>query len=302
MHKPDKPYKFSFIVNPIAGGRAKYQLPALLRQHLNCAPEYYKILYTKRKKHGYELAKEALKDSEVIVAVGGDGTVHEVANAVFGSNVKMGILPMGSGNGLARDVGIPMKIPNAIRALHTQHTTAIDVGKIGDKIFTNSFSLGKVAKIAHAFDKLPMRGMKGYALCIFKSLFDRYRFDVRLQIDDRPMSCKLALLDVMNISEFGNHLKVAPSASATDGRLHLQIFYKFPWYLVPLWTLKAFLNIPIRSRHFFSTPFHRLEITHKETLVQYDGETEFVNPGKLVVECMSGAIALIVPISASTRE
>ncbi len=292
MNSYNNKYQYTFIVNPISGGKDKKAFPDLLTKYLEAAPDTYQILYTEREHHAYELAKTSIHHSDYIVAVGGDGTVHEVVNGIFPTDKPMGIIPLGSGNGLARDLKIPMNEKEAIRVLNAGHITRIDVGRTPDRVFTNSFSLGKVADIAHSFAKLPMRGMSGYILCVLKELFNNKRIEVTLHIDGEKRHEKVALLDVMNISEYGNHLKVAPNASATDGTLHLQLFSKFPWYRLPGWAIQAFFGRPIKSKLFSSISFEHLKIEHGETTGQCDGEPIHLSPGIIEITCHPRALPI----------
>ncbi len=295
MSDTQKTYHYAFVINPISGGIDKTHFANLLQSNLPIDNRNYTIQYTQSKGHAIQIAKNAASEADVVVAVGGDGTVHEVINGLFGSDVPMGIIPMGSGNGLARDLSIPMDVTDAIQNLIKGHVTRIDLGQVNEKIFTNSFSLGKVARVAREFDQMPIRGMTGYVLCVLRRMFESKPIKVHLDIDGKAQDTVAELLDVMNISEFGNHLKIAPQASATDGQLHLQIFYKFPWYRLPIWTFKAFLGRPIRSRYFHTTPFQTLRIRHQQQLAQFDGEPCTISPGTIEIRCLPHYFPIITP-------
>ena len=130
--------KILFIINPISGGRDKQRIPGLIEEHLDKNKYEHRISFTERVEHGYMLAKAAVKDEyDIIVAVGGDGTVNEISKAIINTKVSLGIIPFGSGNGLARSLKIPLKTEKAIAILNGGKSDKIDSAKFNDDYFFN---------------------------------------------------------------------------------------------------------------------------------------------------------------------
>ena len=125
---------YLFIINPIAGTRSKSDLPELIEQHLSDKIKR-KVVYTERANHATEIALAERSNYDAIIAVGGDGTINEVAKGLIGSTTPLGIIPMGSGNGLARHMQLPLKLNNAIKILNMAKTTSIDTCTVNQESF-----------------------------------------------------------------------------------------------------------------------------------------------------------------------
>ena len=118
--------KALFIINPISGGKKKDQVPALIKKILDHTQFEATIVYTERAMHSSDLAKEAVGEYDYVIAVGGDGTVNEIASAIVGTNIALGIIPFGSGNGLARFLGIPTDTGKSIETINAERVEVID--------------------------------------------------------------------------------------------------------------------------------------------------------------------------------
>ena len=144
--------KAVFIVNPVSGSSRKRNIGEEIVSRLDMDGEAYGIVYTERPKQASELARDAVKEGvPVVVAVGGDGTVNEVASAVTGSSSAMGIIPIGSGNGLARHLGIPQDVKKAVRKILEGKTIAIDYGLLNRKMFFCTCGCGFDAEVGWKF-------------------------------------------------------------------------------------------------------------------------------------------------------
>ena len=138
-----------FIINPISGVRRKDDIPALVRQYLNHEHFTFEIQYTKHKGHAIELAKEAVKlGVDIVCAVGGDGSVHEVGTALIGTNTRLAVIPIGSGNGLARHMFIPRNIKKAIQTINRNQQILMDTVMVNDQPFLGVGGYGLDAIIA----------------------------------------------------------------------------------------------------------------------------------------------------------
>ena len=157
--QPDS--KVIFIVNPIAGTRQKEFILESIRQQIS--PEQYEVYFTESPGHAFDIALEKVKQGlKWIVAVGGDGTVNEVASALVNTHCRLGIIPAGSGNGLARHLGIPLQVPEALTLIQNHKIQIIDAGKVNGKYFFCTCGTGFDASVGKKFSRDSRRGMLSY--------------------------------------------------------------------------------------------------------------------------------------------
>ena len=151
--------KIRFIINPISGIGKKNQLPALIEQYLDHSIFDYEITITEYRKHAKAIAAQSAIDGfDIVCAVGGDGSVHEVGTALIGTETKLAILPTGSGNGLARHLKIPLNLIEAIQSINEQNASVMDTVLVNDKPFLGVGGYGFDALIAKKFDEYHTRG------------------------------------------------------------------------------------------------------------------------------------------------
>ena len=192
----------------------------------NCSIEY-----TQRRGHAISLANEAAKNGfDYVVAVGGDGTINEVARGLLNSETPMGILPRGSGNGLARHLGIPVALTEAIDNLFHHKVMKIDTLSINNKLSLNVSGIGFDGHVANLFANKKIRGLVGYVRISVKEYFRFQEFEAEVSVDNKTELKKAFIIAVANSSQYGNNIKIAPLASVRDGMLHLTIMKKIPLY------------------------------------------------------------------------
>ncbi len=237
--------RLSFIINPISGGVRKGRVEEKIRKHLDCRRYSYTIHYTGKAGDATGLAATAIGDgADAIVAVGGDGTVNEVARALIGSEVPLGIIPAGSGNGLALHLHIPLNVKRAIEVINRWNLKRIDTATIDDNFFINVAGAGFDAVVARKFARSSKRGFWSYFRIVVASYF-RYRpKKYRLVIDGNPIERRALLVSFANSSQFGNNATIDPGASLDDGFIDVCIIKKVPlWkmiFMIPLIFLKRF--------------------------------------------------------------
>src|SRR6185437_6414340 len=164
-----------FIVNPIAGARSKAPIPYNINKHINKTLFNPEIIFTDYSGHATELTKDLLaKSAKIIVAVGGDGTVNEIARAMINTHATLGIIPAGSGNGLARHLNIPMDIVKAIEVINARKEIAIDCGNVNGRYFFCTAGVGFDAHIGKVFGEIGKRGFTSYILTTIKE-FSGYK-------------------------------------------------------------------------------------------------------------------------------
>jgi YegS/Rv2252/BmrU family lipid kinase len=220
--------RICFIVNPISGiGRQKV-IEKLIDEQLDRTLYEYEIAYTKAAKHAIELAKEAAeRNIDVVVAVGGDGSVNETTKGLVNSNTAMAIIPTGSGNGLARHLNIPLDLKKAMQVINRGKTTSIDTIKINDETFVNVAGIGFDAHIGWEFAKFGKRGFSSYVKVILRE-FPKYKAqDFELTIDGRTVIKNAYLISFANGSQWGNNASIAPTAHIADGIMDIAILKDF---------------------------------------------------------------------------
>ncbi len=212
------PAKTCFIVNPHSGRAAQ----ALATVRAFAASRGASVQVTERPRHAVELAARALADGcDTIVAVGGDGTMNEVASVLVGTPATFGLIPCGSGDGLGRHLGIHGPIARALDLLETGRPRLIDTGLAGGHPFFTAAGLGFEAYVAKRFNLLDRRGFPGYLATSANALF-RYRpEDYMIVHADQREYVTAFTLAVANANQYGNGARIAPHALIDDGALDL---------------------------------------------------------------------------------
>lgn len=220
--------KICFIVNPISGiGRQKV-IEKLIDEELDRTLFDYEIAYTKAAKHAIELAKDAAsRNIDIVVAVGGDGSVNETAKGLVNTNTAMAVIPTGSGNGLARHLRIPLDLKKAMQVINAAKETRIDSIKMNDETFVNVAGVGFDAHIGWEFAKFGKRGFSSYLKVISRE-FPKYKAqDFELTIDGKSMKKNAYLISFANGSQWGNNAYIAPTADISDGVMDIAILKDF---------------------------------------------------------------------------
>lgn len=224
-----------FIINPISGGKDKLRIPDLIDANLDRLKFNANFAFTEYIGHASEIAEEAANKSfDVIVAVGGDGTINEIANKVMQQNKILGVLPFGSGNGLARFLKIPMETAKAIKVINNCKVTVIDTGTFNEKSFFNMAGMGFDAHISSVFAGNKGRGLSGYMKLGLKEVLNYKPQSYRLVIDGQEYLRTAFLISIANSSQYGNNAHIAPTASVSDGLLDVCIVKEFPIYKLPV--------------------------------------------------------------------
>jgi diacylglycerol kinase (ATP) len=227
--------KALFIVNPISGGKKKDGVPELIETYLDADTYKAVIVFSDGVSHARQIAKEAVNKFDLIVAVGGDGTVNEVASAIVGTDTPLGIIPFGSGNGLSRFLGIPMDTIKAIKNLSTGHVEVIDSGKLNGKPFFNMAGMGFDAHISEVFSHTKKRGFFTYLQSSIQEVAKYKPQTYHLEIDGKVYEREAFMLSFANSSQYGNNAHISPRASVQDGLLDVCVIKKFPlWRFVEM--------------------------------------------------------------------
>ena len=224
-----------FIINPISGGKDKLKIQALIDAHLDRSKFNANYSFTEYVGHASEIAEEAAsKNFDVIVAVGGDGTINEIGTKVMQQNKILGILPFGSGNGLSRFLKIPMNTVQAIKVINDFKVRVIDTARFNDKCFFNMAGMGFDAHISSVFAGNKSRGLSGYLKLGFREMRNYKPQTYHIYIDGKAYVRTAFVVSVANSSQYGNNAHISPHASITDGLLDVCIIKQFPLFKIPV--------------------------------------------------------------------
>lgn len=264
-----------YIVNPISGNGKKRRIVSHLKG---------RVEFTRYAGHAEILAREASEDT--VVAVGGDGTVNEVARGLVGTGKTLGIIPCGSGDGLARCLGITAA--NALRVIEGGKTRALDWGTIDSKPFFSVCGVGIDAMVSERFASAGKRGLRTYireALGLWKT-FEPSEYE--LTVDGQRQLLKAAIITVGNSNQWGNNARITPLADPGDGLLDITVIRPFRTADIPALVLRLFLGNIHRSRKALCLKGKDIRIVRpSEGAAHFDGD------------CFSAGKELTVRISDS---
>jgi len=218
----------AFIINPVSGSKeaqnAKRKLPKLIMQTLDSALWLPNIAFTEYAGHAAELSRQyARMGFDAVVAVGGDGTVNEVAQGVRDTQTALGILPMGSGNGFARHLNIPVRVNKAIEMLNHCEPISVDYGLANGKLFVSTCGTGFDALIADHFAGSNKRGFTTYLQNVLKDAFAYQPQSYHLIGDGLDVTHKAFLITFANANQWGYEAMIAPKASVQDGKMDIML-------------------------------------------------------------------------------
>jgi len=288
--------KIVFIVNPKSGTLGKTNWIAISTKML--AKEFdLEFQYTTHRGHACELAQKAAANKVAIVAaVGGDGTVNEIASALIHTDTALAILPLGSGNGLARDLGISTLLPfSAVEAIKKGKTIQIDYGMANGVPFFCTCGVGFDAHISRIFATNKKRGFWNYVILAIREYFRYKPIECTLEYDGKIEQKKAFIINCANIQQLGNNAYIAPKANYTDGLLNVTILKPFGLIgAVRLGTL-LFLRQIDKIKYAETFECERLVLNiPPDTPFHYDGEAAQV-PTRVEIEAVKLGLKVIVP-------
>ncbi|MDP1623144.1 MAG: diacylglycerol kinase family lipid kinase [Bacteroidales bacterium] len=240
---PPKP--ILFIVNPVSGIGKQKGVERLIDERLDKTMFASSVAYTAAPGHATEISQKAADDGvEIVVAVGGDGTVNEIVTGLVGTETALAIIPAGSGNGLARHLKIPMNMKRAMDVINEGTIMKIDTATINGQLFVNVAGVGFDASVAKKFAVAGKRGFSTYLRITANSYrgYEPKQYD--MIIDGKVIRRRALLISFANSSQFGNNTSIDPAASVSDGFIDVCIVGKMPFwktlFLAPLLFLKKF--------------------------------------------------------------
>lgn len=233
------------------------------------------IKLSKYRGHTVELTMASIAEgAHTIVACGGDGTVNEVAQCLVNTPVSMGILPIGSGNGLARHLCIPTKLSSALEILKKFESKKMDVGKVNDRYFFCNISVAFSAQVIHCYDQIPQRGLKAYSRAFFKAVSSFKYTSFELRENDGSYKSTPFVLLLSNTDQLGYNRTLTPDASLFDGKLDMIRVERSNPFLLSFFMLFAFFRKfpPFAKVHRKQLEAITLLCPDQRLKIQIDGE------------------------------
>lgn len=243
--------KIRFIVNPKSGASRKEHFVELINSNIDATKFESEIIFTDAPGHATTLAREAANNNyDMVIAVGGDGSVNETGIGLMGSQTALGIIPTGSGNGMARHLKIPIQFKKAVQLLNNSKTELIDTLTVNDHFCIGTFGVGFDAHIAHLFAKAGKRGYSTYVKLVLTEFSKFKSLNFKIFVDNQPQEISSFLLTFANSSQFGNNAVIAPFADVKDGIIDISILKKFPFLAAPQLIYQMMNNALHQSKYF----------------------------------------------------
>ncbi|MBV7533647.1 diacylglycerol kinase family protein [Chitinophaga sp. sic0106] len=288
--------KILFIINRKAGTDRQKHLDGAISRYFPATEYSVEITHLAYLGHGKDLAAAAVKNGvHTVVAVGGDGSINEIAQGLVGTDAALAIVPLGSGNGLARALKIPLDANKALQLIVANKQKTMDVGFANEHLFLSNAGVGFDALVAEEFRHTTKRGLYGYAKLVIQR-FNSYRPEAyTINIDGKELEEKAFLLTVANGNQFGYEFKLAPRASVFDGMLDVCIMppVKFLELLpISLHSLKGNIDKTRYLKHYTGKT---ITITGNSLqFLQVDGDAVPFTGNEVTLRIQEKAIRVVV--------
>ena len=285
--------KYLLIHNPISGG-SKRDFLSLFESRKAQFPEF-DIISTTHVGHAAEIVKNKFHAYDYFVAVGGDGTINEIASQLQGTDKTLGVIPIGSANGLAHHLNLPLDPEKALDQIQHQRSKKIDVIQADDRIFVNVSGVGFDGHINNLFNETTSRGLWSYAKLIFQEFLNFKEFDFELKIDNQHVIGRAFVIVLANTTQYGHNFHVAPNASTTDGLLHVMVIRKPKFYMVPYLLYTVFKGKILRSKYCSEFKGAKVDLKVAKQAIHFDGETlDHLIDGDINIQVKPGALNVLV--------
>ena len=289
-----------FIVNPISGNGNNLLTPETVSRVFNLDQFCFEIKETQKPKHATELTNASIiEGADIIVACGGDGTVNEIASCLVGSSVKLGVVPMGSGNGFAATLKIPKSIIGALNIIKESNNTQIDVGEINKNYFFSNTGIGFDANVINNYSKTSQRKLTSYLRAFLLTFFNNpASHTLKITTESQSMKLKPFMVFASNSNEMGYDVSLTPKASIQDGVLDIIIVEPLNKLEIIYFAFLLLIKKPQRFKkaHYFLTK--NTEITNLDKggfLAQIDGEPRQINTNTIKITVKKKALSVVVP-------
>lgn len=291
----EKRRRLTLIINPISGTLSKKGVDRWVPPMLKRMGYDVDVRFTEYAGHATEIAREAAARGDYgVLACGGDGTVNEVASGLVGTSTALGILPAGSGNGLARHIGIPIDIEKSLKVIGEDYIAPCDCGEVNGRLFFCTFGVGFDAAVSHRFSLKHRRGLSTYISSAIDEFITYHPQAYRIISGDTVITDRAFLVVVCNASQYGNNAFIAPAASIRDGLLDVTVVHEGNLVTHALSGLEMITGAI--GNHGKIRTFRAKEITierEEATVTHIDGDpTEL--PCNLHIRCLPGTLNMFI--------
>lgn len=287
-----------FIINPISGSGKHNLAASYILQHFPASEYQIVVDYTNHKTHAVELTKAAVNQNpHYIVACGGDGTINEVASCLVNTRIILGIIPVGSGNGLASNLNIPRDFKKAIDIIKKGKTTFMDVGKINDFYFFSNMGIGIDALIIKKYERSGNRTLSSYVKAALSSSFQYKAKQAIISFEDQKIEVNPFMLFISNSNEMGYNMSLTPKASLSDGLLDMVIIPELSFIeklLLGFNVLRNTIEKFKKAKHYLVNEVH-IKMPQKIYIdAQIDGEQYNIKNNIINVRILPKALKVLV--------
>lgn len=287
-----------FILNSIAGkGNNNLDLE-LIDKYFNKSDYNVVIKFTTYKKHAVKLTQASIdENADVIVACGGDGTINEVASCLVNTSIPLGIIPIGSGNGLASNLNIPKNIDKALEIIKKNTIKKIDVGQLNQHYFFSNTGIGFDAQVIKHYEASNERTLTSYIKATIKSLKTTKKLvEVKTTLNQKTFQHKPFLIFISNTNQMGYNLSLTPKASLTDGKLDIIIAPNLGILKIAVFTILMFFK-----KHHFLKEIKTYQVSNLKIVqlnkplfqIQLDGEFLMIKSNSIEISVLEKAINII---------
>jgi YegS/Rv2252/BmrU family lipid kinase len=286
------------IINPVSGIGSKDKIPRLIDTVVDNDRNDVSIVMSEYAGHAREIAAQAVQDGfDVVVAIGGDGTVNEVGSAVCGTNTALAIVPSGSGNGLARHLRISMNASRALQVLNNGVVGTFDYCTVNGKPFFCVCGMGFDAAVSYKFSNEGTRGFITYIKAALTEYVNYKPQAYKIDIDDKSMTDKAFVIACCNAAQYGNNAFIAPRATMQDGLIDVTVMHPFSPADSPLIAARLFLRQLGQDNHVSIYRGKHVVIERRhDDVVHIDGDPVMM-PARVIIENVSKGIKILVPPS-----
>lgn len=286
------------IINPVSGTGNKDKIPRLIDTVVDNDRNDVSILATEYPGHAREITEQAVKDGiDIVVAIGGDGTVNEVGSAVCGTETALAIVPCGSGNGLARHLRISMNASRSMQVLNNGVVGQFDYCTVNGKPFFCTCGMGFDATVSYKFSNEGTRGFITYVKTTIAEYMKYKPQEYLIEIDGKKMREKAFVIACCNAAQYGNNAYIAPRATMQDGMTDVTVMHPFSLVQSPLIGARLFMRQLNHDHHVSIYRGNRVVIERqRDDIMHIDGDPVMM-PARIVIENVSRGINILVPPS-----
>ncbi|MGI6478422.1 MAG: diacylglycerol/lipid kinase family protein [Salinivirgaceae bacterium] len=284
----------AFIINPISGISQKKKIRRQIPKIFGDGNFKYTIVETEYEGHAIDLASEMSKNHDIVVAVGGDGTLNEVVRGILNTDTKLGIVPCGSGNGLARHLKISLNSARALKAIKNGQEHSINTIMFNGKPFINVSGIGFDALVAHKFAESARRGIWSYFKNTIRVYFGFKPIEVTITIENQTFERKALLVTFANSSQFGYNATISPISDVSDGAMEVCILKPFSFFKsVIVVAARLFTKRMHKSKHLEIIRTKKVSIITKTPVASHIDGSPYVIDTRFEVEINKKSITAI---------